>query len=103
MAHIIPDDDFGPPSADAHEEEPCSHRWERLNDHQVFCVFCREVQTIPDLTPAYVVQPHHHCWCGQHHIYHPYSPSPNVPWPGTTITYGPDTQFTLTDRKFPNG
>jgi hypothetical protein len=95
MAHIIP-----PPDA----EEPCNHRWERLNDHQVFCVFCREVQTIPDQSQPNPI-PHHHCWCGQHHIYHPWPPfigDTYVPRPNT-ITYGPDTQFTLTDRKFSNG
>ena len=91
MAHIIP-------ATERHaefEEEPCNHRWERLNDHQLFCVFCREVQTIPDAAQATA---HHHCWCGQHHLYHPWTPyigDPNVPAGVTTVTA---PQFTLTDK-----
>ena len=69
----------------AGEAEGCNHKFEPLNEAQIFCVRCGEFRVAPGGPPQWAlpnVYPcchQYHCWCGGHHLYHPYtSLTPNT-------------------------
>ncbi len=82
-----------------------THRYQRLNDDQLFCE-CGKTKTVNPRQKAITVAPpvilpqgcchRHHCWCGEHHYYHPtWQPywSPTI-WASGTTSIGAPVEIT---------
>ncbi len=77
----------------------CKHQFERLNDRQVFCSKCGDFRTAPEVALPQVlpvVCGHYHCWCGEHHLTHPYPyVYPSYPWGTWSVsTSAPEVTIT---------